>query len=83
MFLEVQVYQVLVSKDVLDHQDLQGCQDPRGTGGSAFQVSRVSQALREKMALWGPEETLDSQDQMELQVLKDKMDHRDSKVVVV
>ncbi len=54
--------------------------DHRGTKGSVSQVSRVSQAHKEKMALWDPKETQDSQDQMELQDLQDKMEHQDPKV---
>lgn len=59
---------------------LLSCCGHRGTGASVSPVSRVSQAPREKMALWGPQEKLDPKDLMELQDLKDKTDHQDPKV---
>lgn len=47
------------------------------------QASRVSQAPREKMALWGPKETSDPKEQKELQDLQGKTDLLDLKVGVV
>lgn len=80
---ELQVYKVLVSRDGRGHLAPQGCQAPRGTAVSVSQVSKVSQAPRERMALWGPKDTLDPKDQMELLDLQDKTDHLDPKVVAV
>ena len=52
----------------------------RGIVVSVFQVSRVSQAPRGKMALWGSKETLGPKAQMELQDLQDRTDLLDPKV---
>lgn len=82
-FQELQVHQVLVSRDGQGHQAPQGCRAPRGTGGLVSQGSRVQQDLREKMALWGHKGTLDFKVQMELLELQDKMGLRDLKVAVV
>lgn len=80
---ELQVYQVLVSRDGRGHQDPQGCRAPRGTAVSVSQVSRVSRAPRGKTALWGLKVTPDLKDKMGLQDLQDKTDLPDPKVVVV
>lgn len=82
VFQDLQVYQVLESKDGQGHQAPQGCRVPRGSGVSDSRVSRASQAHREKMVLWDPKETLDSKDKMELQELQDKMEHQDPKVTL-
>lgn len=73
----------MVSKDGRGHRAPQGCRALRGTGVSVSQVSRVSQVPREKMAQWGPKETPEPKDQMELQDLQDKTDHQDQKVIGV
>lgn len=48
----------------------------------ASQVSRVRQVRREKMALLAPKEILDFRDLMEPQDLKDKMAHKELKVIL-
>lgn len=55
----------------------QGCLGQRGMEDLVSQASKVSWALREKMAPWDPKETQDLQEEMEFQDCQDKMVYLD------